>query len=322
MNEPQAPFVAVLIAAPGQGALNADFIARVAACAAPFAASGDGVASRCLSPGNAYEVHFGGGRDFDPPRLAAAMRALAGAPPCYLAVLPATHRRKKLLVADMESTIIAQECLDELADHVGLRERIAAITERAMRGELDFEAALRQRVALLAGLDAGALAEVYRQRVTLTPGAHSLIATMRAHGAVCALVSGGFSYFTERIAKRLAFDEHQANRLDVAAGKIAGTVGEPILGREAKLAALLRLSQAHAVARELTMAVGDGANDLAMIAAAGLGVAFRARPIVAAAADVSIVHGDLTALLYLQGYSDDEFVPPIADPGNGPAHRS
>lgn len=217
-------------------------------------------------------------------------------------------RRNRLLVADMESTIIEQECLDELADYVGLRERISDITTRAMRGELDFEAAIKERVGLLAGMDAARLQEVYDSRVTLMPGAETLIATMKANGARCALVSGGFDFFAERIAKRLGFDEFQANRLEIEGGKLTGRVVEPILGREAKLAALERLSGAMGLQRALTMATGDGANDLAMIKAAGLGVAFRAKPVVAAEADASITHGDLTALLYLQGYAKDEFV--------------
>lgn len=216
--------------------------------------------------------------------------------------------RKRLLVADMESTIIVQECLDELADYAGLRARIAAITERAMRGELQFEAALRERVGLLKGLNARVLQEVYDERVTLMPGAAVLIATMQAHGAMCALVSGGFSFFSERVAGRLGFDTHQANILGVSDGLLDGTVAEPILGREAKLTALQRLSAEHDLAPAQTMAVGDGANDLAMLAAAGLGVAFRAKPIVADQAGVSIVHGDLTALLYLQGYRRTDFI--------------
>lgn len=216
--------------------------------------------------------------------------------------------RRRLLVADMESTIIQQECLDELAEYAGVRDRIVAITERAMRGELDFAAALRERVGLLSGLDAHILQEIYDERVTLMPGAATLCATMLANGATCALVSGGFSFFTERIAARLGFNTQQANLLDIADDKISGTVAEPILGREAKRAALERLAVEKSLDLTDTMAVGDGANDLDMLAAAGLGVAFRAKPIVAEKAAVSIVHGDLTALLYLQGYRRDEFI--------------
>jgi len=216
--------------------------------------------------------------------------------------------RRRLLVADMESTIIAQECLDELADYAGQRERIAGITERAMRGELDFEAALRERVGLLAGLDAQVLDEIYETRVTLMPGAATLIATMRANGATCALVSGGFTFFTERVAARLSFDTQQANTLVIADGKIAGSVAEPILGRAAKLQALQSLAREKGLALTDTLAVGDGANDLDMLSAAGLGVAYRAKPMVAATAPISIVHGDLTALLYLQGYRREAFI--------------
>lgn len=235
--------------------------------------------------------------------------ALAGLP-VDINVVPGPREtaRKRLLVADMESTIIVQECLDELADYAGVRERIAGITERAMRGEFDFAAALRERVGLLAGLDARILQEIYDERVTLMPGAATLVATMQANGAACALVSGGFSFFTERVAARLGFDTHQANTLDIADGKIAGSVGEPILGREAKLQALQRLATEKALDLSCTLAVGDGANDLDMLGAAGLGVAFRAKPIVAEQAAVSIVHGDLTALLYLQGYRRDDFI--------------
>lgn len=217
-------------------------------------------------------------------------------------------RRNKLLVADMESTIIEQECLDELAEFVGMRDRIASITARAMAGELDFEAAIKERVGLLAGLDVAALQEVYDKRVTLMPGAATLIATMKANGALCALVSGGFDFFAQKIQHRLGFDASQANRLEVADGKLTGRVLTPILGREAKLAAFEAYRSQQGLSRALTMATGDGANDLAMIKSAGLGVAFRAKPVVAAEADAAITYGDLTALLFLQGYSRDEFV--------------
>jgi phosphoserine phosphatase len=181
-----------------------------------------------------------------------------------------------------------------------------------MRGELNFEAAIKERVALLKGLNAGVLDDLYANRVTLMPGAETVIATMRANGAYCALVSGGFRFFTEKIAACLSFDVQQANQLDIVEGRIAGTVAEPILGREAKLAALERLARERGLKPADTLAVGDGANDLAMIGAAGLGVAFRAKPVVAASAAASIMHGDLTALLYLQGYRWDEFIPAVA----------
>lgn len=237
---------------------------------------------------------------------AAAIAALAGAPVDVNLVDDGPARRKRLLVADMESTIVEQECIDEIADHAGLRQEISAVTARAMRGEIEFEGALRERVALLAGLDARVLDDVLA-RVTLTPGAAVLVGTMRRHGAACALVSGGFSVFTRPIAARLGFDVEQGNTLVIESGKIAGAVAEPILGREAKLATLNRLAAERGLKARETMAVGDGANDLAMIRAAGLGVAFRAKPVVAAEAAASIVHGDLTALLYLQGYTRDEF---------------
>ena len=238
---------------------------------------------------------------------------IIGAEPIDLAVVPDKHRRKMLLVADMESTIIEQECLDELAEYVGLREKVAAITERAMRGELDFATALNERVGLLKGLDSRVLDEVYEKRVTLMPGAETLVATMKANKAFCALVSGGFTFFTEKIAKRLGFDAHQANTLEIADGKLTGRVVAPILGREAKLAALQQFARQRKLKAEQTLAVGDGANDLDMLGAAGLGVAFRAKPkvqqSVAALPNGAVInHGDLTALLFLQGYRREEFV--------------
>ena len=227
--------------------------------------------------------------------------------PIDVCVVPAAGRRKALLVADMDSTIIQQECIDEMADMLGLKSRIAAITERAMRGELPFEAALRERLALLAGLEVGALQRVFDERVTLMPGARTLVATMRANGAFTALVSGGFSFFTSRVAAAVGFDVNQANELEIVDGRLTGNVVGPILGREAKLAALRHYREVRGLPEGATMAVGDGANDLSMIEAAGLGVAYRAKPVVAAETDVGITHGDLTALLYLQGYRRTDF---------------
>jgi phosphoserine phosphatase len=204
--------------------------------------------------------------------------------------------------------MIGQECIDELADRLGLKQRVAAITERAMRGEIAFAPALRERVALLAGLGVGVIDDVLASRISLTPGGPTLIRTMRANGAYACLVSGGFTLFAERIAAMIGFDESRANRLMVADGKLTGTVAEPILGADAKLAALRELVGRLGIAAADTLAVGDGANDLAMIEAAGLGVAYHAKPIVAAKAKARIEHGDLTALLYLQGYRRDEFV--------------
>lgn len=223
-------------------------------------------------------------------------------------VQPLEGRRKRLLVADMDSTIINVECLDELADFAGLKAEISAITERAMRGELAFEGALRERVAMLKGLPVTALQQAYDERVRLNPGARTLVRTMAANGARCVLVSGGFSFFTSRVAQAALFHAHRGNSLGEAGGLLTGTVGEPILGREAKLEALLEEADARQLPLSATLAIGDGANDLAMIEVAGLGVAYRAKPIVAAQADARIDHTDLTSLLYFQGYSAEAFV--------------
>ena len=204
--------------------------------------------------------------------------------------------------------MIGQECIDELADFAGLKAHVAAITERAMRGEIEFEPALRERVALLKGLPVGVVDEVLAKRITLTPGGRELVATMRAHGAYTCLVSGGFTLFTSAVAAMIGFQENRANELLVADGKLTGEVAEPILGRAAKLATLIELREAFDLDDIDTLAVGDGANDLGMIEAAGLGVAYHAKPAVAAAAAARIDHGDLTALLYAQGYRRDEFV--------------
>jgi phosphoserine phosphatase len=218
------------------------------------------------------------------------------------------HRRKKLLVADMDSTIINVECLDELADMAGLKPRIAAITERAMRGELEFEAALKERVGMLKGLKLDALERTYAERVRLNPGAKSLLATMRAHGAHTMLVSGGFGYFTRRVAEAAGFHVERGNVLLDDGAALTGEVGMPILGREAKLQALEEAVTSLGIGFADSLAVGDGANDLAMIQRAGLGVAYHAKPVVAEAAGVAINHNDLTALLYLQGYADSEII--------------
>ena len=241
----------------------------------------------------------------------AALRAALETPMAGQAdwcVQPVAGRRKRLLVADMDSTIINVECLDELADFAGLKAEISAITERAMRGELAFEGALRERVAMLKGLPVTALQQAYDQRVRLNPGARTLVRTMAANGARCVLVSGGFSFFTGRVAQAALFHAHRANTLIEADGALTGLVGEPILGREAKLAALLEEAKAGDIPLDETLALGDGANDLAMIEAAGLGVAYHAKPIVAAQADARIEHTDLTTLLYFQGYNEDAFV--------------
>ena len=224
-----------------------------------------------------------------------------------IVIQPATNRRKKLLVADMDSTMIAQECIDELADYIGLKRHVAAITERAMRGDIAFEPALRERVALLKGLPISTIDEVLRDRITLASGGRTLVATMRAHGARAVMVSGGFTLFTERIAAMIGFDEHRANRLVLDGDRLAGMVAEPIFGRDGKRAALIELRQNLGLSASETLAVGDGANDVDMIAEAGLGVAFHAKPKVAAAAPARIDRADLTALLYAQGYRREEF---------------
>lgn len=221
---------------------------------------------------------------------------------------PAAGRQKRLLVADMDSTIINVECIDELADFAGVKAQVSEITERAMRGELDFEGALTARVAMLKGLPLADLQRAYDDRVRLNPGARTLVRTMTAHGAKAFLVSGGFNFFTSRVAEAAGFDANRANTLIEADGVLAGRVGEPILGREAKLAALKEEAANLGIPLSQTLAVGDGANDLAMIEAAGLGVAYRAKPIVAAQADAKVDHADLTALLYFQGYRADQFV--------------
>ena len=224
-----------------------------------------------------------------------------------LAIQPAHGRRKRLLLADMDSTMIQQECIDELADMAGVGPYVASITARAMNGELDFEAALRERVGLLTGLPVAVIEDVLRDRVTLMPGATALLATMKANGAYAALVSGGFTAFTARIAALLGFDENRANTLLVEGGLLSGQVSDPILGKAAKVQALQDITARLGIAVDAALAVGDGANDLGMLGLAGMGVALHAKPSVAAQCNVRVNHGDLTALLYLQGYGRAEF---------------
>jgi len=227
--------------------------------------------------------------------------------PVDFALQPVEGRRKRLFLADMDSTIISCECIDELADFAGLKAEISEITERAMRGGIAFEGALRERVGKLKGLKLEAVQRAYDERVRLNPGAETLVRTMAAHGTRCVLVSGGFTFFTSRVAKLAGFHANRANTLLDADGALTGLVAEPILGKEAKLAALQEEAAELGLALSQTLAVGDGANDLAMIEAAGLGVAYRAKPVVAAQADAKVDHADLTALLYFQGYRDEEF---------------
>jgi phosphoserine phosphatase len=238
--------------------------------------------------------------------IAAATAALDGALVDAIAV-PAEGRRKRLLLADMDSTIVTSETLDEIAAYAGLKEPIAEITRRSMNGELDFRQALIERVGMLKGLPVSALERTW-EATALTPGAKELVATMRADGAHCALVSGGFTFFTGRVADLVGFHAHYSNTLDIADGKLTGKVGEPILDRDAKLATLKRLAAEHGLPLDAALTVGDGANDLAMIQAAGLGVAFRAKPVVAAAARAKVDHADLRALLFAQGYRAAEII--------------
>ncbi len=260
----------------------------------------NGGAPNPLSPGEAIDLPVPPGPP--PPRIQAAR---GGAPIDAITTL-ATNRRKHLLVADMDSTIVTGETLDELADFAGLKPRIAAITARAMNGELDFKAALRERVAMLAGLKLDALQRTW-ERVQLTDGARELVATMHAHGAHTALVSGGFTFFTSRVAALCGFDEHRSNTLLDDGAALIGRVAEPILDRDSKLATLTGLAAGHGLALTDTLAVGDGANDLDMLQAAGLGVAFHAKPVVAAAARARVDHAGLRALLFAQGYRSAEF---------------
>ncbi|MGZ9809567.1 phosphoserine phosphatase SerB [Pseudoroseicyclus sp. H15] len=228
-----------------------------------------------------------------------------------LAVLPEHGRRKRLLLADMDSTMIRQECIDELADEAGVGQQVAAITARAMNGELDFEGALLERVALLKGLRESIIDEVLERRITLMPGGPALVATMKAHGAHAVLVSGGFTAFAGPIGKRLGFDVSRANRLLAEDGLLTGDVARPILGREAKVATLEELATTLRISETEVLAVGDGANDLGMLGRAGMGVALHAKPKVQAEAQLKINHGNLTALLYLQGYAKNEFAAPL-----------
>jgi len=260
-----------------------------------------------LAPEIAVDIAFAPSEQIEPRELADRIRTAFGDLPIDVFVQPRTHRRKKLLLADMDSTMIRQECIDELADFVGLKDKVSAITERAMRGEIEFEPALRERVALLRGLERNIVDRILDERIVLTPGGRALVQTMRANGAHTVLVSGGFTVFTEKIAAAIGFQEARANILMVDGALFSGRVNEPILGREAKVAALIELRSGLGLSRSETMAIGDGANDLAMLQEAGLGVAYHAKPAVAAAAQARVDHCDLTALLYAQGYRSDEF---------------
>jgi phosphoserine phosphatase len=292
--------VATLISDPARPALDD---AAIAIAVGVLATTQD---MRVLDPGIAVDLPFNPG-GADDQAIAQRLRAALAGLRIDVVVQPLASRRRRLFVADMDSTMIGQECIDELADYVGLKAHVAAITERAMRGEIAFEPALRERVALLKGLPVAVVDEVIEKRITLTPGGRTLVATMRRNGAATCLVSGGFTLFTNRVGAMIGFDENRGNTLVVEDDKLAGRVEEPILGREAKLATLVELRERLGLAPSDTLAAGDGANDLAMIEAAGLGVAYHAKPKVAEAAHARIDHGDLTALLYLQGYARADF---------------
>lgn len=284
--------VLVIMAAPGSGAIGTRVVEAIRELG--------GGAPHWLAQGDALEVEA-----FPRvPELLVELKRL----PIDAATVSIHNRRKRLLVADMDSTMIHQECIDELGAVAGVGERIATITAKAMRGELNFEGALKERVALLRGLDAGIIQKVISERITLMPGGKTLIATMKAHGAYTALVSGGFTAFTSHIARELGFDEHRANTLLIENNTLTGKVAEPILGQQAKVDGLREIAKARGLEAADAVAVGDGANDLAMLAEAGLGVALHAKPHVQESSLIRINHGDLTALLYLQGYRKAQFV--------------
>jgi len=290
--------VATLVADPAKEGLSEAALDRAAQ------ALGGVERRRWLGEGVAADLVFTGELK---PKRAALKQALADEPVDVI-VQSLARRRKRLLVADMDSTLIGQECLDELAAFAGLGDRVAAITERAMRGEIAFAPALRERVALLAGLAETVIGEVLKGRIRLNPGARMAVRTMRANGGYVVIVSGGFRQFTRAIRERLGADEDRANTLQIESGRLTGKVVEPILGQDAKLAALKEIAAAKGLELDDTLAVGDGANDLAMLEAAGLGIAYRAKPKVAARAQARIEHGDLTALLYAQGFMRKDFV--------------
>jgi phosphoserine phosphatase len=292
--------VATLICNPADPALDATIV--------------DGALAVLPSPGSAewlfdevaVDIPFDGSEDI--AAIEARLRQARGDLPIDIVVQPRAARRKKLFLADMDSTMIGQECIDELADFAGLKAHVAKITEQAMRGEIEFEPALRERVALLKGMPANVVEEVLKTRITPTPGGRALVMTMRAHGAYTCLISGGFTHFTSAVAAMSGFQENRANELIVEGGKLTGEVREPVLGRAAKLATLIELTESFDLDDIDTLVVGDGANDLGMIEHAGLGVAYHANPAVAAAAATRIDYSDLTALLYAQGYRREQFV--------------
>ena len=296
--EASSHWVATLVSAPD--ALTADLVGRAAA-ALPEAGP-----PRWLGLAAAADIPFAPPDTADQSRWCAVARAALGGAPVDVVVQPAAVRRKRLLLADMDSTLIVEECIDEMAEAAGCGPEVAAITALSTRGQVDFATSLVERVALLRGLEVATVAAI-AARATPMPGARILAATMRAHGAVTAIASGGFTLVTGPVAARLGFDRHVSNSLDVADGRLTGTMRPPLFSPDSKRETLLALRDELGLAPAETMAVGDGANDIPMLREAGLGVAFRAKPVVAAAVAARVEHADLTALLYLQGYTSDEF---------------
>lgn len=291
--------VATLVSAPGQALLDDALLAsieEIVPSITGFFALDGAIAADLFAD------------EADARKLEAEIRGALGDRPIDIIAQPLATRRKRLFLADMDSTMIGQECIDELAAYVGLKDLVSAITERAMRGEIAFEPALRERVALLKGVPLAVVDEILAQKITLSPGGRELVRTMKANGTYTALVSGGFTAFTGPVSEKIGFDENRANILISEGGVLTGEVAEPILGKQAKLDALMELRQRFELDPADTLAIGDGANDLAMLGEAGLGVAYRAKPTVAAMAGARLDHADLTALLYAQGYTGEEIV--------------
>ncbi|SDE50152.1 phosphoserine phosphatase SerB [Rhodospira trueperi] len=293
--------VLTLIAAPGSAALTVERVEAVRTALGGLGAETD--RPRWLAPGEACDIAFAG---LAMEQAEGSARAVLADLPVDLLAQPVADRKKALLISDMDSTIVTSETLDDLAEHAGLRDAIAAITRRAMNGELDFAEALRERVGMLADLSEEAFARTWAD-TRLTTGARALVGTMKANGARCLLVSGGFRYFTSRVADLCGFDDHVSNDVVIENGRLTGAVVEPVRDRQSKLATLMAEAGRLRLPMSRTLAVGDGANDLPMLLAASLGVAFHARPAVAAEARAVIRHGDLTALLFAQGYTREEF---------------